>query len=85
MTVPRDTKRAMALMDHLHTHLPSDPALRVKARECRDILGGNGIMLEYKSMRHLCNLETVITYEGTNDIHTLVVGQMITGKAAFKG
>ena len=55
------------------------------ARECRDILGGNGIMLEYKSMRHLCNLETVITYEGTNDIHTLVVGQMITGKAAFKG
>ena len=55
------------------------------ARESRDILGANGIMAEYKSMRHMCNLETVITYEGTNDIHTLVVGQMITGKSSFKG
>lgn len=55
------------------------------ARECRDILGGNGIMIEYKAMRHMCNLETVITYEGTNDVHTLVVGQMITGKPSFKG
>lgn len=55
------------------------------ARQCRDLLGANGIMLEYKSMRHMCNLETVVTYEGTNDIHLLVVGQMITGKAAFRG
>ncbi len=59
-------------------------SLRI-ARECRDILGGNGIMLEYKAMRHMCNLETVITYEGTNDIHSLVVGEMITGKQAFRG
>src|SRR5690606_16842442 len=44
------------------------------ARTCRDILGGNGIMAEYKTMRHMCNLETVYTYEGTNDIHLLIIG-----------
>jgi glutaryl-CoA dehydrogenase len=54
------------------------------ARTCRDILGGNGITLEYPVMRHLCNLETVITYEGTHDIHTLVLGQEVTGIAAFE-
>lgn len=43
----------------------------------------NGIMLEYKSMRHMCNLETVSTYEGTDDIHTLIVGQHLTGISAF--
>ena len=53
------------------------------ARTCREILGANGILLDYKSMRHSCNLETVFTYEGTHDIHRLVVGQGITGKAAF--
>ncbi len=53
------------------------------ARSCREILGGNGILLEYCTMRHLCNLETVFTYEGTHDIHRLVVGQNITGTAAF--
>lgn len=53
------------------------------ARECRDILGANGIMLEYKSMRHMCNLESVFTYEGTNDIHSLIVGAHITGIPAF--
>ena len=53
------------------------------ARTCRDILGGNGIMIEYKAMRHMCNLETVFTYEGTNDIHLLIVGQEITGIPAF--
>ncbi len=57
-------------------------ALQV-ARECRDILGGNGIMDEYKTMRHMCNLETVITYEGTNDIHLLILGSAITGIQAF--
>jgi alkylation response protein AidB-like acyl-CoA dehydrogenase len=54
------------------------------ARVCRDILGGNGITLEYPVMRHMCNLETVSTYEGTHDIHTLVLGQDITGIAAFE-
>jgi len=53
------------------------------ARTCRDILGGNGITLEYPIMRHLCNLETVYTYEGTHDIHTLVLGQEVTGIAAY--
>lgn len=54
------------------------------ARVCRDILGGNGITLEYPVMRHMCNLETVSTYEGTHDIHTLVLGQEITGIPAFE-
>jgi glutaryl-CoA dehydrogenase len=54
------------------------------ARTCRDILGGNGITLEYPVMRHMCNLETVYTYEGTHDIHTLILGQEVTGIAAFE-
>jgi glutaryl-CoA dehydrogenase len=54
------------------------------SRVCRDILGGNGITLEYPVMRHMCNLETVFTYEGTHDIHTLVLGQEVTGIAAFE-
>jgi glutaryl-CoA dehydrogenase len=54
------------------------------ARTCRDILGGNGITLEYPVMRHMCNLETVFTYEGTHDIHTLILGQEVTGIAAFE-
>ncbi len=53
------------------------------ARICRDMLGANGIMLEYKTMRHMCNLESVFTYEGTNDIHSLIVGQQITGIPAY--
>ena len=54
------------------------------ARTCRDILGANGITDEYPVMRHMCNLETVFTYEGTNDIHLLVIGQHLTGIAAFR-
>ncbi|MBI2930720.1 MAG: acyl-CoA dehydrogenase family protein [Planctomycetes bacterium] len=57
-------------------------ALKI-ARVARDILGANGITGEYQSMRHMCNLETVYTYEGTHDIHTLIVGQHITGLAAY--
>lgn len=53
------------------------------ARTCRDILGGNGISSEYDIFRHMCNLETVYTYEGTNDIHGLILGQHITGQKAF--
>ena len=53
------------------------------ARICRDILGANGIMGEYPVMRHLCNLETVFTYEGTHDIHGLILGQAITGVSGF--
>ena len=54
------------------------------ARACRDVLGGNGITLDYPVMRHMCNLETVSTYEGTHDVHTLVLGQDVTGIAAFE-
>jgi glutaryl-CoA dehydrogenase len=54
------------------------------ARTARDILGGNGIMYEYPISRHMLNLETVYTYEGTHDIHTLIIGQHITGLAAFE-
>ena len=48
-------------------------------RKARDILGANGITDEYQVMRHMCNLESVITYEGTHDIHTLILGKEITG------
>lgn len=54
------------------------------ARTARSILGGNGIMGEYGVMRHLCNLETVYTYEGTHEVHTLSIGRHITGMSAFE-
>ncbi|MGH7700404.1 MAG: acyl-CoA dehydrogenase family protein [Gemmatimonadales bacterium] len=53
------------------------------AREARRLLGANGILAEYQAMRHLANLESVYTYEGTHDIHTLILGQEITGLQAF--
>ncbi|HKA90348.1 MAG TPA: acyl-CoA dehydrogenase family protein [Haliangiales bacterium] len=53
------------------------------ARMARDILGANGVTDEYQCGRHMCNLESVYTYEGTHDIHTLVLGQDITGLSAF--
>ncbi|GCE17479.1 acyl-CoA dehydrogenase family protein [Dictyobacter kobayashii] len=53
------------------------------AREARSILGANGITLEYPISRHMNNLESVFTYEGTDDIHTLIIGQAITGESAF--
>jgi len=53
------------------------------AREARRLLGANGILAEYHSMRHLANLESVYTYEGTHDMHSLILGQAITGLSAF--
>ncbi len=53
------------------------------AREARSVLGANGITLEYPVIRHMNNLESVYTYEGTNEVHTLVLGQAITGLSAF--
>ncbi|PYO61658.1 MAG: acyl-CoA dehydrogenase [Gemmatimonadetes bacterium] len=53
------------------------------ARESRRLLGASGILAEYQAMRHLANLESVYTYEGTHDIHTLILGQEITGLSAF--
>ena len=53
------------------------------ARLARDILGANGITEDYPIMRHMMNLESVKTYEGTHDIHTLIIGQNVTGIAAY--
>jgi glutaryl-CoA dehydrogenase len=53
------------------------------AREARRLLGGNGILVEYSAMRHMANLESVYTYEGTHDIHGLILGQAATGIAAY--
>lgn len=55
------------------------------ARTCRDMLGANGITFEYQTGRHMLNLESVNTYEGTEDIHRLILGEKITGIAAYKG
>jgi glutaryl-CoA dehydrogenase len=53
------------------------------AREARRLLGANGILVEYQAMRHMANLESVYTYEGTHDIHTLILGEDLTGIPAF--
>ena len=53
------------------------------ARDAREIHGANGILSEYPVMRHLANLETVKTYEGTHEMHTLIIGEDITGISAF--
>ena len=54
------------------------------ARECRTILGANGITLEYPVIRHANNLESVLTYEGTSEVHQLTIGRALTGSAAFR-
>ncbi len=54
------------------------------ARECRTILAANGILLDYPAMRHANNLESVLTYEGTSEVHQLIIGQALTGEAAFR-
>jgi glutaryl-CoA dehydrogenase len=56
---------------------------RETARMAREILGANGIVDDYPIMRHMANLESVYTYEGTHDIHKLVIGERITGISAF--
>lgn len=68
---------SMAKRNNVHTSL-------VVAREARQILGGMGITNEYPIMRHMMNLETVLTYEGTHDIHLLITGNDITGMNAFE-
>ena len=65
-----------------HAHARSD--LAREAQQRRDILGANGVTDDYQCGRHMLNLESVYTYEGTHDIHTLVVGQDVTGLAAFE-
>lgn len=56
---------------------------RKAARDCRDLFGGDGILLSAEVMRHMTNMETVYTYEGTDHVHTLVLGQYVTGENAF--
>jgi alkylation response protein AidB-like acyl-CoA dehydrogenase len=53
------------------------------ARTSREILGANGIIDDYSPIRHMANLETVYTYEGTHEMHTLILGEKITGHSAF--
>jgi glutaryl-CoA dehydrogenase len=55
------------------------------ARETRRLLGASGILAEYQAMRHMANLESVYTYEGTHDIHTLILGEAVTGMSAYSG
>ena len=57
---------------------------REQSRVAREMLGGNGITLDYSPMRHMANMETVYTYEGTHDIHTLILGEDLTGVAAYE-
>ena len=71
-----------------HTHVSMAKRNNVSmacdvAREARRLLGANGILVEYQSMRHMANLESVYTYEGTHDIHGLIVGADITGISAI--
>jgi glutaryl-CoA dehydrogenase len=54
------------------------------ARQARTILGANGVTLEYPVIRHAANLESVLTYEGTEEIHALTLGQAITGESAYR-
>ena len=54
------------------------------ARECRTLLGANGVTLEYPVIRHANNLESVLTYEGTSEVHQLIIGQALTGQSAFR-
>ena len=54
------------------------------ARQCRTLLGANGITLEYPVLRHANNLESVLTYEGTSEMHALTIGQALTGRQAFR-
>jgi glutaryl-CoA dehydrogenase len=55
------------------------------AAQARESMGGNGILLDYRVMEHMADIEGTYTYEGTNDINTLIVGQAITGTKAFVG
>ncbi len=78
----KDEKRETPTMISLAKGNSCREALKI-ARKCRNLLGGNGISLEYHVIRHMLNLESVFTYEGTDNVHTLVLGKHITGINAF--
>ena len=81
--VLKNTNKASSAQISMAKRNNVDMAIRI-AREARQILGGMGITGEYPIMRHMMNLESVITYEGTHDIHLLITGHDITGISAFK-
>ena len=73
-------------MHHTQVSMAKRKNVRVAlnaARSAREILGGSGITLEHPTIRHMLNLETVDTYEGTHDVHTLILGRDITGHNAL--
>jgi glutaryl-CoA dehydrogenase len=73
--------------DHAHVSMIKRNNVKIAldvARAARDILGANGVADEYPIFRHMCNLESVFTYEGTHNIHTLVIGERVTGIPAYK-
>ncbi|MFT4059853.1 MAG: acyl-CoA dehydrogenase family protein [Legionella sp.] len=78
----KDEHRETPTMISLTKRNSCREALKI-ARKCRNLLGGNGISLEYHVIRHMLNLESVFTYEGTDNVHTLVLGKHITGINAF--
>ena len=78
----KDAKRYRPQQVSLAKRANCDMACDV-AREARRLLGANGILVEYSAMRHMANLESVYTYEGTHDVHGLILGQDVTGLAAF--
>ncbi len=78
----KDQKKVRPQQVSLAKRANVDMACNV-AREARRLLGANGILVEYSAMRHMANLESVYTYEGTHDIHGLILGQDLTGHAAY--
>jgi glutaryl-CoA dehydrogenase len=78
----KDEKRVRPQQVSLAKRANCDMACDI-AREARRLLGANGILVEYSAMRHMANLESVYTYEGTHDIHGLILGQDLTGLSAF--
>ncbi|GAN30973.1 TPA: acyl-CoA dehydrogenase [Legionella pneumophila] len=78
----KDQRRETPTMISLAKGNACREALKI-ARKCRNLMGGNGISLEYHVIRHMLNLESVFTYEGTDNVHTLVLGRHITGINAF--
>jgi glutaryl-CoA dehydrogenase len=78
----KDDKRYRPQQVSLAKRANCDMACDV-AREARRLLGANGILVEYSAMRHMANLESVYTYEGTHDVHGLILGQDLTGLSAF--
>jgi len=73
------TPQQVSLAKRNNVHIATEVA-----REARRLLGANGILAEYSAMRHMANLESVYTYEGTHDVHSLILGQAVTGLNAFK-